>query len=440
MDTITFQVLLGHNPWLKDRSAWQETVQSHLPEHFVPRHLEASIEDEVNKINLVIGPRQSGKSTLIWHHLSTGSEPFLLINCEEYSCRELCSSPSLFLDSIRQISDPIPGLFFEEVQHLSEAGLFLKGLADMKSGVPIFVTGSSSYHLQSQTRESLAGRAVRHYLLPFSMTELRPEGLPPLLAEQKTSEILQEMATWGGYPEVVLSQNKQAVLAQLIEAFVLRDASDLYRIKRPDAFRKILSLASSQVANLVNFSNLAESAGVSVNTVMEYMNLMVESHLVKLLPPFVGGKRAEITSTPKIYFLDNGLRNFLFGGFTILSQRADYGALIENMVLTELCKHTNPLLDMLYYWRSSSGAEVDFVIRRSDNLWAIEVKAGAMKRPKITRSLRSFIQAYQPDHIIIFNESLQESIEVEGRSVIFEKLIYLPQRLENDFNSTTIKK
>ena len=79
---------------------------------------------------------------------------------------------------MEEIAERVPGLFFEEIQHLSEAGLFLKGLADLKPDIPIIVTGSSSYHLRSKTRESLAGRAVRHYLLPFGLAELFPDGLP----------------------------------------------------------------------------------------------------------------------------------------------------------------------------------------------------------------------------------------------------------------------
>ncbi len=98
-----------------------------------------------------------------------------------------------------------------------------------------------------------------------------------------------------------LSKDKPAVLAQLTEAFVLRDASNLYRIRRPEAFRKLLSLAASQIGNLVNYSNWAEVVGVSVNTVIEYINIMAESHLVKLIPPFVGGKRAEINKSPVIF-------------------------------------------------------------------------------------------------------------------------------------------
>jgi len=335
----------------------------------------------------------------------------------------LCTSPALFLNSVDEIARPVPGLFFEEIQHLPEAGLFLKALVDLKPGVPIYVTGSSSYHLRSKTRESLAGRASRHLLLPFGMAELWPSGLPPLIEEETARHAWKDLLLWGGYPEVVLKKDKEKILAQLVEAFVLRDASDLYRIRRPEAFRKLLSLAASQIGNMVNFSNWAENLAISVNTVIEYVNLLEESHVLRLVQPFVGGKRAEITSTPKIFFLDNGLRNLLFGGFAPVKQRADCGVLTENLVLTELCKHTHPLLHTVSFWRSSSGAEVDFVVRTHDRLFAVEVKAGPLSRPKVSRSLRSFIAAYRPDTVLILNDTLVDSLEIQGCPIIFEKLV-----------------
>lgn len=417
---------MGHNPWLLNKDSWQLGVIRHLPDPFIQRNLRSRFSFENNKINLVIGPRQAGKSTLIWHRFLDSSIPFLLINCEELVCRELCTSPALFLDNISQIADPLPGLFFEEVQHLEEAGLFLKGLADLKPGIPIVVTGSASYHLRSKTRESLAGRSTRTHLLPFGLSELCTENLPALLWEQNAFKRWDELMIWGGYPEVVLSSDRQKILAQLVEAFILRDASDLYKIKRPDIFRKLLSLTASQIGNLVNYSKLAESVGVSVNTVIEYLNIMVESHLIKLIPPFVGGKRAEITSVPKVFFLDNGLRNVLFGGFNPGDERSDKGALTENLIFSELCKNTNPLLDSIMYWRSKSGAEVDFVVKTQNSLSVFEVKSGNLSRPKISRSLRSFIQAYRPDRTIVLNRSLKETIEISGNKVKFMPLVQIP--------------
>jgi predicted AAA+ superfamily ATPase len=231
--------------------------------------------------------------------------------------------------------------------------------------------------------------------------------------------IWEQLLLWGGYPEVFLSQEKQAVLSRLVESFILRDASDLYNIKNPQAFRRLLGLSASQTGDLTNLSSWAEVLGISVNTVSQYLSILEESHVIRLVPPYVGGKRAEITSRPKIYFLDNGLRNFLFGGFTPLESRADLGKLSENLVFSELCKYSEPLLDSIHFWRSSSQAEVDFVLVKGNALIALEVKAAAMKTPKITRSLRSFIQAYEPAKVLVVNASLQEEFIVDSTPVCF---------------------
>ncbi len=309
--------------------------------------------------------------------------------------------------------------------------MFLKGLADLKVHKPIVATGSSSFHLRAKTRESLAGRAERHLILPFAFEEVqvRSEHHAPAIQEVKNRHVWQELLLWGGYPEVYLSREKQAVLNRLVEAFILRDASDLYHIKNPRAFRRLLGLAASQIGDLVNFSNLAEILGISVNTVASYLSILEENHIIQLVRPYVGGKRAEITSRPKIYFTDNGLRNALFGGFTPLEHRSDMGKLMENLVLTELCKYTNPLLDGVYFWRSSSQAEVDFVVLREGRLMAVEVKASRMKKPKVSRSLRSFIEAYRPHRVLVVNTGLEDDLMIGETPVHFILGTQLKDRL-----------
>ncbi len=135
-------------------------------------------------------------------------------------------------------------IFIDEIQHIEEAGLFIKGLVDANLDIPIWISGSSSFYLRSKTRESLAGRATRHRLLPFSMKELMNHANPanPLAARYICEQILAHQLIFGSYPAVYLTQNhneKVMILNDLVEAFILRDASDLFRIKRVDAFRNI---------------------------------------------------------------------------------------------------------------------------------------------------------------------------------------------------------
>lgn len=304
------------------------------------------------------------------------------------------------------LDDLVPAgaaVFFEEVQRLPEAGLFLKGLVDRHTGRPLFATGSSSFDLEAQTRESLAGRAQRRLLLPFSLAELAATlTVPPALREQYLDELTEKLIRHGGYPTVFTSDNPETALTGLVESFVIRDASDRFRVRNPAAFRKVLELAASQIGNLCNYSEWAAVAGIAVETAREYASLLADTHVIRLVKPFVGGKRAEITSTPKVFFLDNGVRNRLFGGFTAPESRPDRGALAENFVFSEICKSLGPVLDDIRYWRSKSGAEVDLVIERQGRIDAVEVKAGD-SRGRLDRSAMSFIAAYAPQRFFVVN-------------------------------------
>lgn len=392
--------LVQDNPWLEgaDVAAW---YRSWLPRTYVARTNRLRADE---RVALVVGPRQAGKSTAIWHELAATGRPALFLNAEEPAVRSWLTSPALFLADLAEAIRPAPAaLFFDEMQHVPEAGLFLKGVIDRRPGVPVYATGSSAFHLESKTRESLAGRASRLLLLPFSIDELEPDGgRQPAAVELARRNRVRELAITGGYPRVVTGDDPRRTLAELVEAHIVRDVSDRFRIQRLAAFRKVLQLAASQVGNLVNYSEWAALAEIGNDTVAEYVFLLEETHIVRLVPPFLGGKRAEITSARKAFFIDNGVRNQLFGGFAPLEDRTDAGALIENLVFTEVWKNVNPLLDSVRYWRTKSGAEVDFVVEHQGRLAAFEVKLGDA-RGRLSRSARSFVEAYGPDVFCVVN-------------------------------------
>jgi hypothetical protein len=421
------RVLQADNPWLSggDLRAW---CTLHLPKRFIPR---TTLIPDTQPLILVVGPRQAGKSTLIWHHLASYDKPFLFLNCEEPALQEWLISPTLVWEDIKGLVGEPVSLFFEEIQRLPEAGLFLKGMADRKIGVPIYATGSSSFDLESKTRESLAGRATRRLLLPFSLSEVSQtkKTTTPVLKNQFREEQLGRMLWAGGYPTAFLAGDPERELAALVEAFIIRDASDRFRIKNPVAFRKLLELAASQIGNLCNFSHWASITGISNDTVAEHVSLLEDTHILRLIRPFFGGKRAEIKSAPKVFFVDNGIRNIFFGGFQPLDTRSDRGQLIENFAFTEIIKVIHPLLDSVRYWRSKAGAEVDFVIEHQGRLAACEIKAGD-PRERIPRSSLSFIEAYQPEMFVIVGNSEHPARKVGKTLVRFETLSQLAWVIE----------
>jgi predicted AAA+ superfamily ATPase len=416
MDRNLQTILLRDNPWLTDSEQLQRWLGERLPEVFYPRLVAECAQPrwcELGRAHLVIGPRQSGKTTLIWSYLSSRGLPAVMIDCEQQLVRGWCCSAPLFLDDLEKLVKRPVILVFDEVQHLEEAGLFFKGLIDRRYRAPILVTGSSSYHLGARTRESLAGRATRTRLLPFSLAEVCQglNGEPELIRSRQAAERFARHMIVGGYPEVWLSPRPEVLLTDMVEAVILRDASDLHRIRRPDAFRRLLRLAAGQAGSLVNLSEWASILGISRDTVSSYLEILEESHIVAVVPPYAGGRRAELTSTPKVYFVDNGIRNQLALDLRPLEDRADLGPLLENWVFTELWKML-PDGITLHFWRSSSGAEVDFVVAGGDQLVAVEVKARRLGRPKLPRAARSFIDAYRPATFLLVNLALEHQEKV----------------------------
>ena len=287
------------------------------------------------------------------------------------------------------------------------------------------MTGSASFHLKSRTRESLAGRATRTQLLPFSHSEIwswEKKQNAPAAFKQQGRKIVRHQLIFGSYPAVYLVRNdpeKKLILSDLVEALILRDVSDIFRIKRVDAFRKLLFLLAGQIGQLVNLSELASICNIDVGTVSSYIEILDESHILKKIKPFAGGRRLEITTNPKVYFIDNGIRNQLLQNLSqAWETRLDKGQLIENWAFSEIIKIL-PFQSSLKFWRSKSGAQVDAVIEHAGKIFALEIKASTMKSPAFSRSLRSFVDAYNPTEVAVLNLGLESTADLDKTRVRF---------------------
>ncbi len=422
MDPALVTLLQVANPWLRDRSAFPQAARHRIPEPFVERDAPGLDEWPVQrKAHLVVGARQVGKSSLLWRWIQRRGRAPLFCNAEEPAIRSWCRSPTLVAGDVSRLVSPDTPVLLDEVQHLEEPGLFVKGLVDAGLPNPLFVTGSSAFHLEARTRESLAGRAVRSVVHPFSLGEVAT-GLArdaPLLHAHMAREAALRQMVVGGYPEAWLGDSPEAVLYRLVDAFVVRDASDRLRIRHVDAFRTLLRLVASQVGNLVNCSEWASICQISRPTVDDYVAILEDTHILAAVRPFVGGRRAELTHRSKLYYRDPGLRNAAARQLTVFEDRTDRGALLEGWLAAEILKHLSPLApaDTLRYWRTRSGAEVDFVLERPSGLVAFEAKSAVLRRPTLTRSARSFIDAYEPARFVVLNLGLEASETVAGTEV-----------------------
>lgn len=402
MDAEILDRLLQLNPWLGAPARYRAEITRHLPPDMIARRTRLPNFEDPRRAKLLIGPRQVGKSTLLWSRLlDQAPQSVLVLNAEESAVQRWLRSAAAVIHDLETELPTIRTLFIEEAQHLDEAGLVIKGIIDARRDLDVLVTGSSAYHLEARTRESLAGRAIRRVILPFSVAELLEHDPSPLPAVQgrRAREIVERQLVHGAYPGVWFHERPADELGELVEAFVIRDASDRFEIQRPDAFRRLLQLCAGQVGSMVNLAEWASILGISAGTVRQYLGVLEDSWIVHQLPAFAGGKRSEITSASRLHLYDMGLRNALLGNFSAdLRRRADLGALLEGWVFGELCKSKDRAWT-LHYWRTKGGAEMDFVLACGTRVIGVEVRAGAHGR--ISRSTRSFIEAYAPELVLV---------------------------------------
>lgn len=412
MDINLLEEIEQLNPWLQEPQ--YPIVKK---EEFVPRiQLGELLDPEWDPYwTILMGPRRAGKTTLgkylAQQLLADNRYPQLLyLNCDYRSIREWLSSPLFVSQAIEQLSLKSFILFIDEVQRIENPGLLLKAVIDLGLPLKHIATGSSQLEIKSKVQEYLTGRQLTSIILPFSHSEW------------KMGKALDENLIYGCYPQVLKSSKKEIQLREIYNRYIQKDIIEILKIGKPDIFQQLITLIAHSAGQLVNYNQLASDCKVSVTTIRNYLNIMEQTFVIEKILPFVGNKRVEVTSNPIYYFIDNGFRNITLRNFSSLSLRSDLGLLVENFVFQEIYKFKaqHYLSFDIHYWRTKSGAEVDFVLYKNpDQFIPIEVKYRGLNKPTISRGFRSFIEAYQPKKAIFITKDLIDKLDVEGCMVHF---------------------
>lgn len=369
---------------------------------------------------ILIGARQTGKSTLLKQlqdALLKKGETVVLVNLERKDILlELNQSPENVLRYF-----PAKGkrnyLLVDEVQYLQDPTNFLKLLYDEHApNLKIIATGSSAFYIDRNFKDSLAGRKKifelptldfeefllfkNHETLLTEYQSLKKGTKQKSTSEQQLWTALDEYINYGGYPAIVL-ENKVAAkierLQEIRDSFVKRDILEA-GITDETKFFRLLILLASQIGNLVNINELANTLGLTHPATENYLYVLRKCFHIELVKPFFSNVRKELVKMPKVYFNDLGLRNVLVNYFSPIEQRADKGALLENYVYRSLSGQ--PDRDKIKFWRTADGNEVDFVLELSSKKGkAIEVKfSEAEANPK---KYKKFMELY-PNYPIQF--------------------------------------
>ncbi|WP_202900303.1 ATP-binding protein [Pseudacidobacterium ailaaui] len=353
---------------------------------------------------LVNGARQTGKSTLVQskevvkdgRHYITFDDPGVLAAAR--------SDPNGFLAGL-----PLP-VTLDEIQHVPELFPVVKAAIDRRRHPGQFLlTGSANVMLLPKISESLAGRMEILTLWPFSQGEMKnhQESFVDSLFSPKPvnwsgkfqkleGEALLEHLVAGGYPPAVARHSpsrRDAWFHSYIMTMLQRDIRDLANIADSTAIPRLLSVVATRAGSLLNFADLSRTMGLPQTTLKRYFALLEGTFLVQLLRPWTRNLGKRVIQTPKVYLNDSGLLAYSLGA-TVDRLKAEgplTGAVLENFVMMELRKQCawSTARPEMFFWRTTSGAEVDFVLEdRAGKVVGLEVKASATLGSQDARGLR----------------------------------------------------
>ena len=359
------------------------------------------------EILAIVGPRQSGKTTMITRILENVKNVNSL-TFENIKHKQLFEED---IDSFIELH--VKGydfLFIDEVQYVENSGQLLKYIYDTQK-IKIIISGSSSTDLSINSLKYLVGRIFVFNLFPLSFNEFlsyRDKKIHGLYRTKKYKETIQkeilkyihEFLKYGGYPRVVISDNdeeKRLVLENIYNTYLLKEIKEILQLSMNDKLIKLLKALSFQIGNMLQYRELSQLTGFDFNTLKKYLYILEQTFICRRCHTYYTNKRLELVKVPKIYFIDHGFRNQCAGDFSINPQQL--GHYYENFVYSEYLKKNIELK----YWRTTSKAEVDFIM---DDKIPIEIKT----MPKVTRSFQSYIKKYQPEEGFIISEKEQETI------------------------------
>jgi predicted AAA+ superfamily ATPase len=358
------------------------------------------------KAIVVLGPRQVGKTTLVNHCLA--DHEVLFLNGDDINVRRTLETAGGAV--LKALIGKFTWVFIDEAQRIRDIGLVSKLIVDGFNDVQLVISGSSALDINQALQEPLTGRKFEYHLYPIGWEEFEDH-----VGYLEAQAQLEERLIYGMYPDVIVNRsNAQEILKQLASSYLYQDVLALSGIRRPELLEKLLQALALQIGNEVSYNELAQLLEVDKATVAKYIDLLEKTFIVFKLRSFNRNARNEIKNNRKIYFYDTGIRNAILNNFNALDLRADKGALWENFLIVERMKrnayhqrHVNS-----YFWRTTTGQEIDYVEEANGILTAYEFKWKTQPKHKMPAS---FFTNYKAKGELVDTSSFRDFVRIQGR-------------------------
>ena len=334
----------------------------------------------------VVGPRQSGKTTLV--QACFPDKPYA--NLESPELRRLAmDDPKSFLS---QFSD---GAILDEIQRVPELLSYIQVIVDEKKQDVLFIlTGSHQLSLHEAISQSLAGRTALLTLLPMTLTELDQAGFNYSVDKQ---------ILYGCFPRIYKENlDPTKTYGDYFRTYVERDVRQMINVKDVNLFEKFIKLCAGRVGGVFEASSLANEVGVSSKTITHWISILEASYIIFRLPPYFENFGKRLIKSPKLYFTDVGLACYLLDIESEIQLRRDplRGALFENLVILELMKYRfNRARDPnLYFYRDHMKNEIDIIIKQGHQLVPIEIKSSQTYNSQYVKGIK-LLQKIAPNRV-----------------------------------------
>jgi predicted AAA+ superfamily ATPase len=371
---------------------------------YIKRRLTPKIKDALQKFPVIVisGARQVGKSTMLLNEFSD----FSYFTLDDFDTIDMIKTDPL------HIFNQYENIIIDESQKLPEIFDTIKFIVDRDKRKRIILSGSSNILLMKNITESLSGRALYFELMPFTFGEFNgridPVNFTNLLEKKidnslTTKDIsINKLMLKGFMPPNILEEDdyKNVILwlDGYIKTYLERDLRQLSQIDSIIDFRKLMQMLALRTGNILKQADISKDTGISTATTHRYIKLLEISNIIERIPAYFSNRGKRLVKSPKIFFIDTALAIFLSGYFDedTLSNSREIGGFFETMIfihLKSLCSMLTPHA-RLYYWRTVSGREVDFIIEYGKKLLALEVKLSSNVLTRDIKNILSFIDDY----------------------------------------------
>lgn len=402
---------------------------------YIKRNLEDTILKHLvaPEIIAIVGPRQSGKTTMI-RHLLEGLKGATIVSFDDQNVLNMFERNTD--DFINAYVRGYKYLFIDEFQYAKNGGKTLKYIFDTQR-IKMIISGSSSIDLTVQAIKYLVGRILVFNLYPFDFYEFllsqnehylkiykehkikidfgqKVKIEIPEMIHQKLWQYYEEYLIFGGYPRVVIEKNydtKKELLRNIYNTYFLREIRDILGLIDDFKLNNLIKGLALQLGGLIQYEELSRISGFSYPSLKKYLNFLEKTYICQFIRPFYKNKRTEIVKNPKVYFFDTGLRNVIIDDFRKLDDRPDKGTLLENGLAMQFIKREI----RFNFWRDKKKNEIDFILFLSDSkIISIESKSYCKDIIMTSPAIKIFKRFYSDIEIFFSCQEIDKGIKSQN--------------------------